>query len=122
MQEMIPDTVETNFPLEHSKLAVASVVVAVVVWIYFFLAGYILFYVIGDALAKDINPDVGILGFLVGFFTHLAVCSIGFAIGLVFGLVSLTFKDKKRTFAVAGVIMNLTPIILAIGCVIYFFI
>jgi hypothetical protein len=113
---LTPDTIEIQISeaLKHSKLGIASCLIAVFVYIYFFVMGWLLIYGLGDIFPKDANADVAILGAVVGFFIHLAVCSVGFIVGLVFSGVSLVQKDRKRIFAVLGLILNILPLVVAL--------
>lgn len=119
---LIPDTIETKFTktLRHTKLGIASCVIAVLVYLYFLVAGYIGLYGL-DALFKDSNELAALGIVIISFFIHLAVCSVGFIIGLVFAIVGLTLKDRKRLFAVVGLVLNLIPLVSAISLAIYFF-
>lgn len=119
---MNANRIETDFvePLAQSKLGVASCVIAVLIFVYFIAAGLIGFYGL-DSFFKDSDVYAVIGIALISFFLHLAVCSVGFVVGLTLGLVSLTIKDKRRTFGIAGVILNSIPLIAAIGLAIYFF-
>ncbi len=120
---MIPDTIEikTSELLKHSKLGIASVVIALIVYIYFLVAGYISLYGL-DELFKDSNSFAALGILIIAFFIHLAVCSVGFIIGLALAIVGLIKKDKKRLFPVIGLILNALPLISVLILILYSFV
>ncbi len=119
---MIPDTIETKTSdfLPHSKLGITSCVIAVIVFVYFLVAGYVSLYVLDDFF-KDSNVFAALGIVIIWFFIHLALCSFGFTIGLALAIVGVIKKDKKRLFPVIGLIFNLLPLISALIFTIYFF-
>ena len=106
--------------MKHSKLGIASVVIAVIVFIYFFVVGYISLYALEDFF-KDSN-SLAALGFaIVAFFIHLAVSCVGLIVGSALAIVGLIKKDKKRLFPVIGFILNFLPLISGFILTLYFF-
>lgn len=100
---------------QHSKLGIASCVIALTVWIYLAVLIYLFFYneefgrKFNDFLPKnsgmsDFSGLGTALGLMVVMFLIIPVC--GHLLGLIFGLIGVIQKTKKKLFAVAGLIMN----------------
>ena len=106
--------------MKHSKLGIASVVIAVIVFVYFFAAGYISLYALEDFF-KDSNSLAALGIAIIAFFIHLAVCCVGLIVGSALAIVGLIKKDRKRLFPVIGLVLNFLPLISAFILTLYFF-
>jgi hypothetical protein len=103
-------------PLQHSKLGIASVLIAIVVWGYFLLLGTLL---LKTELANNLFPkDMGFIAqaaaFLLIILFVLLLPLAGFLAGLVFGIFGIFQKTRKRVFAVIGLILNVLPLIFGV--------
>lgn len=100
---------------QHSKLGIASCVIALTVWIYLAVLIYLFFY--NEEFGRKFNdflPKNSGMADFSGLGTALVLMAILFLIvpvgghlsGLIFGLIGIIQKTKKKSFAVAGLVMN----------------
>lgn len=102
--------------LKHSKFGVASCVLAATTWFYLAVLIYLFFY--SESFAKAFNgiiqPTTNKVVDFNGFGTALLSTAILFlvipfaahSIGFIFGLIGAFQKSKRKTFAIAGLVMN----------------
>lgn len=104
----------------HSKLGIASCLVAFCVWIYFVTVFYLFFYVdgfskyIGDAVTPESHgmTDLSGMGVAIVAMTlmFVGIPIFGHAIGLLIGTIGVFRSSKKRLFSAVGILLNLLPI------------
>lgn len=102
---------------KHSKLGIASCVIAVLTWIYLAVLIYLVYYNEGFMryIDRNVLPSNSGMADFSGLGTALVLLLIFFVVipiaghltGLVFGFIGAVQGTKKKTFAVAGLIMNL---------------
>lgn len=102
---------------KHSKLGIASCVIALLTWFYLAVLVYLVYfndnftrYISDNYLPRNSGmADFSGLGtalvLLLIFFVAIPVG--GHLTGLVFGFLGAVQRTKKKTFAVAGLVMNL---------------
>jgi energy-converting hydrogenase Eha subunit G len=114
---------------KHSKIGIASCLIAVAVWIYFGVLLYLFFRVesfarlLGENFiseSRGMNDFSGlgtaiVLLALLFFF----VPAIGHLLGFFLGVTGFLRDDANRTFPVVGVILNILPFVL--GLIFYIF-
>ncbi len=111
--------VET-FNKKHSKLGIASLFLAIGIWIYLVLMFGLIFknenftLLINDTFFKD--AGIGGLGVaLILLMILFGVIPIaGHILGAVFGIIGILQKTRKRLFGFIGLILNLIPFILGV--------
>ena len=113
------ETAATDVRNRHSKLGIASTIVAVGVWVYFAVMFFLVFYVDGfsgylpDLFVPESRGMTDLRGMGVGvvlFSTiFLLLPIIGHLIGTILGTAGLFVTSRKRLFSVIGVALNLLP-------------
>lgn len=118
---MLPDAFEMRADdvLKHSRFGIASCAVAALVSAYLLVIGLLLGFGMMNAESRGDTAGAGIISVFLLF--HLYVCGIGFAVGLLSGIVGAFRKGKNRLSSVVGLVLNAVPIIVIIGCHIYLF-
>lgn len=102
---------------QHSRLGIASCIIAVLTWIYLAVLIYLVYsddkftrYISDNFLPRNsgMSDFSGLGTALVLMLIFFVAIPVGAHLtGLVFGFVGVVQKTKKKTFAVAGLIMNL---------------
>lgn len=106
--------------LIHSKTAIASTILPIAVWSYLGLSGLILSWRPSLRLVDRIFGDsIGALGVAVilAVFLFGLIPIAGHLAGAICGIIGLFSKDKKRIFAVIGLVLNILPF--GIGLILY---
>lgn len=108
----------------HSKLGVGSCVIALLVWVYFVLAFYLIFYVDGftQKLSDIFIPesrgvtDLSGMGIAVVLFSVIFffIPAFGHFSGALIGLIGIFRSSTKRLFPIAGLTLNLLPIVVLV--------
>jgi hypothetical protein len=104
----------------HSKLAVASTILPVAVWVYLGLSGLILSWKpVWKLVDQVLGNSLGALGLFIILLAILfgLIPVAGHLAGAVCGIIGLFSRDKKRIFAVIGVGLSVLP--LAVGLILY---
>lgn len=111
----------------HSKLGIASCLIAVGVWIYFGILFLMFIYTtkiskfLEDTFVRnaDGSSSFGAAGVFLIFFAviFVVVPIIGHLIGFIFGTIGTIQGNKKRLFGAVGVFLNILP--LAVGLFFY---
>lgn len=106
----------------HSKLGIASCLMAFAVWIYFVVMLYLVFYV--DGFTKVLNdlfvPESRGISDFRGMGTAVVVFAVifflipvaGHIFGLLMGAIGMVLPGRKRFLPTAGIILNLLPVII----------
>lgn len=108
-------------PMRHTKFGILSCLTAFCVWLYFAVMLVLVFYTDGFSkwLADAFVPESrGISDFrgmgtavvlfaLIFFFIPVA----GHLFGLMLGIIGAFRTSRKRTFAFAGIFLNLLPVV-----------
>lgn len=102
--------------LKHARLGITSLLIGVCFWLYFLLLSYLLFYTDFSAFIFPQTSDylLQFVEFIALLIFYLMIPGIGFIAGIAFGFVGITDKTRKRSFAVAGLILNILPFIAAL--------
>ena len=106
--------------LTHSKAAIASTILPIAIWIYLGLLGLL---VIWKPFLKFLNrifgDSFGALGaaFILAIFLFGIIPFAGHQAGAICSIIGLFSKDKKRIFAVIGLVLNILPF--GIGLILY---
>lgn len=102
---------------QHSRLGIASCLIAVLTWIYLAILIYLVYY--NDNFTRYVSDNFlprnsgmsdfsGLGTALVFMLIFFVVIPVGAHLtGIVFGFIGTVQKTKKKTFAVAGLVMNL---------------
>lgn len=111
---------------QHSKLGIASTILAVVIWIYFVVLTLIVvntdyFSIIFDrylagkqsGMVKEFGEFSTMILIMLTLFLVIPV-SLHF-IGIIMGLIGTLSKTKKRLFGVIGLLANLIPFLFLVG-------
>jgi len=104
----------------HSKLGIASCLIAFGVWLYFAVMLYLVFFVEGfTKVVSDLFiPDSRGISDFRGMGTAIVVFAVvfflipvaGHILGLLMGAVGIVLPKNKRLFPAAGIILNLLPV------------
>lgn len=98
--------------LTHSKLAIASTILPLAIWVYVGLLTLIVIWrpfwrfanwILGDSLGA-----LGIV-FILAIFLFGVIPFAGHPAGAICGIVGLFSKDEKRIFAVIGLFLSSLP-------------
>ena len=106
--------------LTHSRPAVASTILPLAIWVYL---GLLTLLVISKPFVQFVNwifdDSLGALGvvFILAIFLFGVIPIAGHLAGIVCGIIGLFSKNKKRIFAVIGLILNIAPFV--IGLILY---
>lgn len=104
----------------HSKLAIASTILPLAIWLYLGLLGLIIiwrpFWRFVDWLFGNSVGALGVI-FILAAVLFAIIPAAGHLAGMICGFIGLFSKNKKRIFAVIGLILNILPI--AVGLIIY---
>lgn len=102
---------------KHSKLGIASCLIALITWIYLTILIYLVYFHEGftQYISDHYLPRNSGMADFSGLGTALLLMVIFFFIipiaghltGLIFGLIGVFQKTKKKTFAVVGLGMNI---------------
>ncbi len=113
------ETATTVVRKKHSKLGIASTVVAIGVWLYFAAMFVLVFYVDGfsgyltDLFVPESRGMTDLRGMGVGvvlFSTiFLLLPILGHLLGTILGTAGLFTTSRNRLFSVIGVVLNLLP-------------
>ncbi|MBX7055453.1 MAG: hypothetical protein K1X36_10885 [Pyrinomonadaceae bacterium] len=113
------DPAASDVRKKHSKLGIASTIVAVGVWVYFAVMFVLVFYVDGfsgyltDLFVPESRGMTDLRGMGVGvvlFSTiFLLLPVVGHLIGTILGTAGLFVTSRKRLFSVIGIVLNLLP-------------
>jgi hypothetical protein len=108
--------------LTHSKLAVASTILPLAVWLYLgLMLGLILrqraFWRFVDWIFSDIGVDGLLVVTLLAVILFGLIPIAGHIAGAICGIIGLFSKDKKRFFSVIGLVLSVLP--LAVGLILY---
>lgn len=106
--------------LTHSKLAVASTILPLAVWSYLGLFVLILSWrPSGRFIDKIFGDSIGALGvFIILAIVLFGVIPVaGHLAGAICGIIGIFSKNKKRIFAVIGLILSVLPF--AVGLILY---
>ena len=111
--------------MKHSKLGIASTLIAIGIWIYFALA--VVLFLNTDFFAKIFDTifsskqggmvkgfgdsGVAILLLIVLF---IGIPVLGHLLEMIFGLFGIFSKTKNKIFSVIGLILNILPFILGL--------
>ena len=107
----------------HSKLAIASTIIPIVIWAYLGLLILIViwrpFWRFVDWIFRDDSSSLGALGvvLILAIFLFGVIPIAGHLAGIIFGVIGIFAKNKKRVFAVIGSILNVLPFVA--GLIIY---
>ena len=106
----------------HSKLGIASCLMAFGVWVYFAVMLFLVFYVDGfTKLLSDLFvPDSRGISDFRGMGTAVVVFAVifflipvaGHIFGLLMGAIGIVLPGRKRFFPAAGIILNLLPVVI----------
>jgi hypothetical protein len=107
--------------LKHSKLAVASTILPLAVWLYLGLTlGLIFrwrgFWRLVDRIFGDHSGGL-IVVIILAVILFGVIPVAGHLAGIICGITGLFSKDKKRIFAVIGLVLSVLP--LAVGLILY---
>ena len=104
----------------HSKLGIASCLIAFGVWLYFAVMLYLVFFVEGfTKVVSDLFiPDSRGISDFRGMGTAIVVFAVvfflipvaGHILGLLMGAVGIVLPKNKRLIPAAGIILNLMPV------------
>lgn len=103
--------------MKHSKLDIASCLIAIGIWASPALIFVLILNVNGfskfmeDAFYKLLNIETG-LAVIVILFLFGVVPVSGHLLGIVFGIAGGCAKNKQRVFAVIGLILNILPLVI----------
>ena len=113
------ETATAEVRKKHSKLGIASTVVAIGVWLYFAAMFVLVFYVDGfsgyltDLFVPESRGMTDLRGMGVGvvlFSTiFLLLPILGHLLGTILGTAGLFTTSRNRLFSVIGVVLNLLP-------------
>lgn len=105
----------------HSILGIISCLLAIAVWIYFAVAFYLIFYVEGvneilsDLLIPESRGMTDFRGMGMAIVIYAAIFFfipvIGHMIGLVFAIIGLCSRSRRKLFPVVGIGLNLLPVV-----------
>lgn len=106
----------------HSKLGIASCLMAFGVWVYFAVMLFLVFYVDGftKILSDLFVPDSRGISDFRGMGTAVVVFAVifflipvaGHIFGLLMGAIGMVLPGRKRFFPSAGIILNLLPVVI----------
>lgn len=106
----------------HSKLGIASCLMAFGVWAYFAVMLYLVFFT--EGFTKWLNdlfvpPSRGISDFrgmgtavIVFAVIFFVIPVIGHLLGFIMGMIGVIRPINKRLFPAAGIILNLLPVVI----------
>lgn len=106
----------------HSKLGIASCLMAFGIWVYFLVMLYLVFYV--EGFTKVLNdlfvPESRGISDFRGMGTAVVVLAVifflipvaGHIFGLLMGVISIILPKNKRLFPAAGIVLNLLPVVI----------
>lgn len=106
----------------HSKLGIASCLMAFAVWIYFVVMLYLVFFT--EGFTKVLNdlfvPESRGISDFRGMGTAVVVFAVifflipvaGHILGLLMGSIGMVLPGRKRFFPTTGIILNLLPVII----------
>ncbi|MEQ1923812.1 MAG: hypothetical protein ABL952_15005 [Pyrinomonadaceae bacterium] len=106
----------------HSKLGIASCLMAFAVWIYFVVMLYLVFFTEGftKVLSDLFVPDSRGISDFRGMGTAVVVLAVifflipvaGHILGLLMGAIGMVLPGRKRFFPAAGITLNLLPVVI----------
>lgn len=102
---------------KHSKLGIASFLLAIATSLYLFLLIWSFFYtkivpkVLNDIFPNEFGATLFVLLFYIFLFIGLPLA--GYLTGLIFGISGTVQKKKKRSFALIGIVLSVLPILAA---------
>jgi len=109
--------------LTHSKPAIVSTILPLLVWAYLGLLILIVtrrsFWRFVDWIFRSDSNSLGALGvvLILGIFLFIVIPIAGHLAGAICGITGLFSKDKKRIFAVIGLFLNISPFV--VGLILY---
>ncbi|HRI03877.1 MAG TPA: hypothetical protein PLL77_09055 [Pyrinomonadaceae bacterium] len=107
---------------QHSKLGIASCLMAFCVWLYFAVMLYLVFF--ADGFTKWLNdlfvPESRGISDFRGMGTAVVVFAVifflipvaGHIFGLIMGAIGIILPKNKRLFPAAGIALNLLPVVI----------
>jgi len=103
--------------MKHSKLGIASCLIAISIWLSLALIFVLILNVnsfskfLEDAFYKLLSIETG-LAVIVILFLFGVIPIGGHILGVIFGVVGSCAKNKQRVFAVIGLILNILPLVI----------
>ena len=112
-----------TIPKKHSRLGLASIILALGIWLYLIISGLLFFRT--EFFTKFYNSYLNNKrgGMVEGFgdlavfilfllFLFVFIPGVGHLLGFIFGFIGSLSQTKKRLFGIIGIILNLSPFIL----------